>query len=135
MSCLILLIYISLALPIRHNSTATKKHHNFQNSCKYHFLNPEPLQLLISAVLVTDSGKCLAIVRIEDASLSELANIFVLKVRLSWLPPDSVILLSVAGYLAGVGTAAYAKEFAESSCRLKNALPADVLWPTPPYCC
>ncbi len=78
-----------------------------------------------AAVPAGDGGKCLAIVRIEDASLTELVDIFLAKIRLSWLPPGTVILIGAAGYLSGVGTAAYADKFAEVCCRLKRALPND----------
>ena len=76
-----------------------------------------------AAVPVCDGGKCLAIFRIEDASLLELTETFLEKISTGWLPPGTTVLLSAVGYLAGIGTAAYAEEFSDMAERIKHTLP------------
>ncbi len=52
--------------------------------------------------------------RIEDASLHELTDLFIEKIRTEWLPPGSVILLGSASYLSRVGVSAYLEDYVKT---------------------
>ncbi len=63
-------------------------------------------------------GECLAIIRIENGTLLEMADSFHELMKGFDMPFGSVVVLSSLTYLARVGTAAYAEElviFARSS--------------------
>ncbi len=75
------------------------------------------------AVPVQDGGRCLAIARIEDGSLSELADLFLRKVKTDWLPAETIVLLASASHLAKVGTVAYAEEYVKTKHKLESELP------------
>ncbi len=59
----------------------------------------------------------------ELASLSELVEVFSTRIKLAWLPSGTIVLFGAAGYLAAMGTSAYADEYVESRLRLKQQLP------------
>ncbi len=75
-----------------------------------------------AAIPVLDGGKCLAVARIEDGSLTELADMFLRKVNPEWLPSEAIILISSASHLARTGTAAYADEYVHIKNQLESAL-------------
>ena len=76
-----------------------------------------------AAVPVHKGGRCLAILRIEDGKLHELADLFLQKVRSDWLPSEAIYLLSSASHLASTGTATYAEDFVKTRNRLLDSLP------------
>jgi hypothetical protein len=61
---------------------------------------------------VEGDRECIKVLRIEDGSLLELADVFLGLTRGFTVPAGSVVVLSSASYLALVGTATYAKDFA-----------------------
>ncbi len=80
-----------------------------------------------AAIPVQDGKKCLAIARIEDGTLSELVDLFLKKVRIEWLPADTIVMLASASHLARCGTSAYAEDFVHAKNRLEAELPAGCL--------
>ena len=56
-------------------------------------------------------GECLKILRLEDGSLADLANIFLDLTRPFLIPAGSVLLLHSTSHLSWVGPAAYAEDF------------------------
>jgi hypothetical protein len=73
------------------------------------------------ATPVEDSGECLKIFRIEDASPQELVSAFLEATRGFIVPAGSVVALSSASHLAWVGAAAYAQDFVAARARLRAA--------------
>ncbi len=76
---------------------------------------------------VLDGGKCLAIARIKDGSLIELADMFLRKVKPEWLPSEAIILIFSPSHMARIGTSAYAEEYVTAKNRLKSELPETCL--------
>jgi len=70
--------------------------------------------------------ECLAIVRIENGSLIELADSFLEITKGFDMPVGSVVVLSSLTYLARVGTAAYAEELVRSLARIRDAYASSV---------
>jgi hypothetical protein len=71
-----------------------------------------PDQCFPSLIPVEGDRECIKVLRIEDGSLLELADVFLGLTRGFTVPAGSVVVLSSASYLALVGTATYAKDFA-----------------------
>jgi len=82
-------------------------------------------QMFPAAVPLREQGRCLTVLRLEDATLWELATAFLDKVKMSWLPAGTVVLISSGSHLARVGTAAYCAELTDTLSRLVKALPAN----------
>ncbi len=74
----------------------------------------------------TGDGECLAIVRIENGSLIELADSFLEITKGFDMPVGSVVVLSSLTYLARVGTATYAEELVRSLARIRDAYASSV---------
>ena len=68
-------------------------------------------------------GGCMAIVRMEDATLRELADLLVETVKGRRLPRGTIVVISAGGHLARVGVAAYAWDLLEAIKILKTNLP------------
>ncbi len=66
---------------------------------------------------------CLAIIRMEDGTLKELANLFVESIKCRSLPRGTVVAISAGGHIARVGVAGYAWDLIEAIDILKKALP------------
>jgi len=83
-------------------------------------------QMFPAAVPLTThrTGRCMAIIRIEDSSLWELSTYLLHNIKMDWLPVGSVVLISCGNYLARVGLSAYAEELSEVLVRLKKSMPA-----------
>jgi hypothetical protein len=64
-------------------------------------------------------GECLKILQIEDGTLVELIDAFLDITKGFSVPAGSVVVISSASYLARVGTAAYAAEYADVRDRLR----------------
>ena len=76
-----------------------------------------------AALPVSDSGKrCLAILRIEFASLSELTETFLLLAKSAHFSTGGVIVISSACHLARVGTVTYCRDLVQSTSRLLSFL-------------
>jgi hypothetical protein len=75
------------------------------------------------ATLPSHNNDCLSIVRMEDASLSELTNLSVELFGDVRFPEGSVFLYGTASYLSRVGTGIYAKEW------LSVISNAERIWP------
>ena len=58
----------------------------------------------------TGGGDCLAIIRVEDATISELISVFLKLMARCDLPVGSAILISTINHLGRVGSAAYAED-------------------------
>jgi len=69
------------------------------------------------------TGQCVAVMRMEDASLAELAENFIGRVRMNWLPAGTLVFIASGGQLARVGVAEYASELVKAIDLLKNSLP------------
>ncbi len=67
------------------------------------------------------NGECLAIVRIENSTLIELADSFLEITKGFDMPVGSLVVLSSLSYLARVGTAAYAEELVIALVRIRDA--------------
>jgi hypothetical protein len=68
---------------------------------------------------VQDSeGGCLGIIRVEDASLSELVDISMELLEKTNIPPGSVFLYGSASHLHRVGVSLYASEFVDCGTRV-----------------
>jgi len=70
------------------------------------------------------NGRCIAIMRVEDSSLSELAETFCTRLRTDWLPPGTAVFIGAVGQLARVGISEYTLELARAIERIKRSLPA-----------
>jgi hypothetical protein len=68
-------------------------------------------QNFIATLPGSESKDCLKIIRIENASLIELANIFLEILEGKLVKPGTCVLVSSLSYLAKVGAAAYAAEW------------------------
>ncbi len=68
-------------------------------------------QNFIASLPGSESKDCLKIVRIENASLVELANVFLEILEGKTVKPGTCVLVSSLSYLAKVGAAAYAAEW------------------------
>jgi hypothetical protein len=66
-------------------------------------------------------GECLKIIRVEDATLQELATVFLEATRGFIMPAGSVVVLASASHLAWVGAATYAREYVAARLRLRAA--------------
>ncbi len=69
------------------------------------------------------AGGCFGILRVEDASLLELADTLVSTALNRWLPRGTIVLISSGSYLAKVGVAQYGQDLVEAVNRIKRALP------------
>ena len=69
------------------------------------------------------AGGCLAIIRVEDASLAEIVSVFEETINDRWMPKGTVVTISAGGHLANVGAAAYASDLVEAVNRIKRLLP------------
>jgi len=69
-------------------------------------------------------GRCLAVVRIEDGTLSELADLLIEQCKNRWLPNGTAVILAAGGQMAREGTAAYAANLVAAVNKLKRYLPA-----------
>jgi hypothetical protein len=67
-------------------------------------------------------GECLKILQIEDGTLVELIDAFLDITKGFSVPAGSVVVISSASYLARVGTAAYAAEYADVRDRLRGVM-------------
>ena len=63
-------------------------------------------------------GECLKILRLEDGTLSDLANIFLESVKQFIVPAGSVVLLHSISHLAWAGPAAYCEDFVRARQRI-----------------
>ncbi len=84
--------------------------------CKFEhcIVTKQPMTVLFSdqnfiSSMEADSGNCLNIVRLEDASLADLINIAKEMFERTTLPEGSVFLFGSASYLSCVGTGTYAR--------------------------
>ena len=68
-------------------------------------------------------GGCLAIMRMEDATLRELADLLLTQIRRQHLIRGTVVLIMSGGHLARVGAAQYALDLVEAVNILKKELP------------
>jgi len=68
-------------------------------------------------------GGCLAVMRIEDGTLSELADLLIESCKNRWLPEGTVVLMASGGQMARDGTAAYAMALVAAINKLKKFLP------------
>ena len=76
-----------------------------------------------AALPVSDSGmRCLAILRIEFASLSELTETFLHLAKSARFSTGGVIVISSACHLAKVGTATYCRDLVQSTSRILCSL-------------
>jgi hypothetical protein len=71
---------------------------------------------------VEGDGECCKILLIEDGTLSELIGAFLDLTKGFTVPAGSVVVLSSASYLASVGTATYAAEYAAVGKRLGEVM-------------
>ena len=77
--------------------------------------------------------QCLFILRIENGSISDLVDKFLLLTRAWKLPPGTALVVSSATELARCGTAAYAASLASNGGRIHRAFHGDAEWiPGPP---
>ena len=63
-------------------------------------------------------GECLKILRLEDGTLADLANIFLESVKQFVVPAGSVVLLHSISHLAWAGPAAYCEDFVRARQRI-----------------
>jgi len=68
-----------------------------------------------------EDGKCIVIIRIEDGTLSELADIGI-KLLSRRIAANSIIMLSAGSHLSAVGLSAYTSQLAEARLKLQAAL-------------
>jgi hypothetical protein len=68
-------------------------------------------QNFIATMPGSEGKDCLKIVRIENSSLTELANIFLEIMEYKTVKPGTCILLTSLSHLSRVGAAAYAAEW------------------------
>jgi hypothetical protein len=68
-------------------------------------------QNFVATLPGTDSKNCLKIVRVENASLSELSGIFIEIMENKFIKPGSCVLISSLSFLSRVGVSAYAAEW------------------------
>jgi len=71
----------------------------------------------------TAGGGCLSIIRIEDGTLTELADHFAAVVAGRWLPAGTAVVVAAGGQLAKLGTADYAASVVAAVNKLKRILP------------
>ena len=77
--------------------------------------------------------QCLFILRIENGSLADLVDKFLLITRGWKIPPGSILVVTSASHLARCGTAAYAAALASNGGRILRAFHGEVEWiPGPP---
>jgi len=69
-------------------------------------------------------GGCLAVMRIEDGTLCELADLLIEHCRNRWLPNGTVVIMAAGGQMAREGTAAYASALVAAVNKVKKFLPA-----------
>jgi hypothetical protein len=72
-------------------------------------------------VPVGGEGECIKIVQVENASLTELVEVFLGLTKGFDMPAGAVVLLCSPSHAAVVGTADYAAEYVRSSGQLRNA--------------
>jgi len=71
-------------------------------------------------VSVEGEGDCLKIIQVENASLHDLATVFLQAVKGFTVPAGTVILLSSLSHLAAVGTAVYAEDLVRAFRAIKG---------------
>ena len=76
-------------------------------------------------------GQCAAVIRIEDASLSELVDI-VIEIFPDGLPNSTIILLGSGTHLLRTGSAGYARAWVECNARLASLSSSSQICPLPP---
>ena len=69
--------------------------------------------------------QCLFILRIENGSIADLVDKFLLLTRGWRLPPGSILVVSSATELARCGTVAYASSLASNGSRIQRAYQGD----------
>ncbi len=76
-----------------------------------------------AAVPSLGSGKCMAIMRVENGSLAEIVDLFPRKNRMEWLPAGTLILIGSLSQLAKDGLTSYVVDYTMAINRLLDALP------------
>ena len=77
-------------------------------------------------LLPTATGRCMAIVRVENGSLAEIASVFLDAVDGCAVGVGTVILLASASHLGSVGLAGYAEDLVRASKLIMTALSSRV---------
>ena len=84
-------------------------------------------QTFPAALPANGDGECLKIMRVEDATLQELVNVFLETMYGFSIPAGTVIMLHSTTHLAWMGAAAYAEDFVKSVRTIYNAFGDSVI--------
>jgi hypothetical protein len=79
-----------------------------------------------------ENGQCLNIVRLEDASLTDLLNLAKELFDRTTLPDGSVFLFGTASYLSRVGSGTYAKDWVTLVTQASSIWRGIKIWPLIP---
>jgi len=71
-------------------------------------------------VPVEGEGDCLKIIQVENASLSDLTDVFLAAVKGYAMPAGTVVLIGSVSHLAAVGTAGYAEDLVRAFGAIRN---------------